>query len=135
MVGDLQMTEANMKWKCKTKIYKFPAHEATYPTEFFGGFAGDLGVCLDVAAYLSMPDTFKPPRQAINGLILTADKKIFSFNYARTWMELDVPYAAAGSGMYYAIAAMDAGASPIEAMKIVSKRDPYTGMGYKSLKF
>lgn len=137
MACDLQMTEGNMKWKCKTKIYKCPAHPNTYPhSDFLVGFAGSLGDIISVADYFCLPDVIKPPKVGkMAGVVLTKDKKIFLFDSYREWIEVSDPFAACGSGTYHAMGAMDNGATPRKAIKTASKFDPYTGMGIKVLSF
>jgi hypothetical protein len=136
MASDLQMTNmvTGLKWKCKTKIYKFEAHPLTYSEcDFMIGFCGAAGDTISIVEYFSMPDLFKPPRvrNLTQGLVLTANKEIFIFDDYTKWLVADTPYASVGSGSAVAIGAMASGATPREAIKIASKHDTYTGLGTK----
>lgn len=56
------------------------------------------------------------------------------FLFARGWEDIShLPYFAIGHGRDFALAAMDAGASATEAVKIAIDRDVYTGGRVKSL--
>lgn len=57
------------------------------------------------------------------------DKKVFDIRSNEGQIDMcEINYKEAlGSGMHYAIAAMDLGSSAVQAVKIASKRDTYTG--------
>ena len=59
-------------------------------------------------------------------LVLYPDGVLYEFFGAGSAMEVKQP-AAIGSGMFYALSAMDAGASAEEAVKIATLRDAYSG--------
>lgn len=136
MACDLQMTQHNaIKWKCKTKIFKFNASEAYPNSDFMVGFAGTANDMMEAVDYFSNPGSYKkvPSLRNISGLILTSKKEIFVFDRVDRWLLLDTPYAAIGSGSMYALGAISSGATPREAVKTSMKMDPYTGMGTKVL--
>ena len=138
MACDLQFTQGDkVKWKGKTKIFKFKAHPDTYPDcDFIIGFAGRADDVMTAVQFFSEPDSFKKiPGIAIDGLVLTEQGNIYAFNSLSRWLKMDEKYAAIGSGSTFALGAMDSGATPKEAVKAASKRDPYSGMGIKTLKF
>jgi ATP-dependent protease HslVU (ClpYQ) peptidase subunit len=66
-------------------------------------------------------------------LMLTNRKEFFHATTLSNWMLINQPFFAIGSGMQFAIAAMEAGKTPYEAVKIASKHDPHTGMGFNQL--
>lgn len=134
--GDLQFTGGNNKFKGKTKVYQFKAHPDTYPCDFIVGFCGIAAEIVPAVSYFSDPDSYKkPPRAKISGLVLTAQKKIFIFEDDYTkWLIVDQPFYAMGSGAPYALAAMEVGATPKEAIKVAMKHDPLTGMGIRGYK-
>lgn len=104
-----------------------------WPTKFYVGLCGDVDVFPDIIEFLSDPTSRKAPK-AVGGefLVLTEDKKLFTFQNPTKWIMVNQPFYAVGSGMNYAMAAMECGKSPIEAVKIASKFDRSTGMGFKS---
>lgn len=139
MAGDLCYTQNGMvQWKGKTKIYKFNAHPDTYPhSDFMVGFAGTANDIITAVEFFSMPDNFKkvPNIKGLTGLVLTAQEDIFMFNDLGRWLGVNEPYASIGSGSPFALGAMAAGATPKEAVKAATARDPFTGLGIKVLKF
>ena len=135
IASDLQFTHhTGHKFKGSTKIHEMYSPRL-YPKPFYVGFCGGAQVCQQVVQWLSDP-TDKPPKVSnAEFLILTQDKKMFTFNNPTNWLEIKEPYYAIGSGMQYAAGAMAAGKSPLEAVKIAAKHDNNTGMGYKTFSF
>lgn len=136
MYGDLQFTNnANgNKWKGKTKVFKFKAHELTYPEcDFIMGFCGSAADLAEVATFYDYPELHKRPPKGRNlsGLVLTANREIFVFDHYSTWLRVNQPFLAVGTGSTYAIGAMAMGASPKEAVRAAMKHDIYTGYGTK----
>lgn len=89
------------------------------------GFAGLLSEGLRFVEWyqsqdddLSLDDT--------SAIVLTKEGKIFSYE-THLPMEVLEEYSAIGSGSQGALVAMDQGHNPKEAIKIVSRRDAYTG--------
>jgi hypothetical protein len=137
--GDLQLTNqvTNTKHKCGSKVFKFKAHELTFPEcDFYMGFAGTAEDLMIVSDFFSFPEAFsKPPKTGkITGLVLTEKKEIFVFESYNKWIKVSESFCAIGSGANIALGAMAAGATPTEAIKYTSKLDVYTGMGYKTFK-
>ncbi len=140
MACDLQFTNLNtgMKFKGKTKIYKFNANPLTYnDCDFMVGFAGSASDVIAVAEFFSMPEAFdKPPKvSGMGGLVLTQKGDIFTFDHYSKWLMVNQEYMSIGSGSLVALGAVAAGSSPKEAIKIASKLDAYTGMGIKVLRW
>lgn len=61
-------------------------------------------------------------------ILLTPNNKMLLVDQFFCPEELPVPYFAVGSGKGLAIGALDAGATPQEAIKIACKRDVYTSL-------
>ena len=97
--------------------------------------AGNLETFPDVLDFFTDPSTYKkPPRLAGGeGLILTNDGKIWTFSNPTVWININQPFYAVGSGMLYAMGAMEQGATPVEAVKAAIKHDPSTGYGVTSI--
>ena len=135
MYGDLQFTNTGTgnKFKGRTKVYCFNAHEDVYPVDFIVGFCGVASDIVTAISYFSSPENYKrPPRiKGLSGLVLTAQKNIFMFDDYTKWLAVNGPYYAVGSGSAYAIGAMSLGASPEEAVRAAMKHDAYTGLGVK----
>lgn len=135
--GDLQITNlaTNAKFKCGTKVYKFSAHELTYPhSDFYVGFAGSAEDIITAADFFDCPEVYYNKRlnlKGLSGLVLTEQQEIFVFSSLTKWLVVKDKYASIGSGANVAIGAMEAGSTPKEAVKIASKIDIYTGMGIK----
>ena len=134
---DKQATHAsNFKFKVKTKLFEIE-NPLFYPTRFIIGYAGDLNIVPDILAYLTdvTGQTKQPKQKTTEFLVLTEDKKLFTFITPTKWILIDEPYYAIGSGMHYALGAMSAGATPLEAVKAAAKCDPNTGLGFKQMDF
>lgn len=103
--------------------------------EAFIGFAGNTNVWSDVIQWF-YDRTQKPPRcRDIEFLMVTNEKKVFTSTNLRNWVLITNGFHAIGSGGEYALGAMSAGKSPLEAVKVAGKHDIYTGMGYKEYTF
>jgi hypothetical protein len=130
---DLQGTHnGGYKLKLVTKIQEYMLAEI-WPVPFYVGLAGNLDVFSDVFDWFRDPSEWKKPpgMKGTEGLILTQDGHIFTFGNPAKWIKLNQSIYAIGSGAPFALAAMDAGKTPSEAVKIASKHDPNTGMGVK----
>lgn len=119
-----------MKFRLKTKIFEYES-PLLYPKKFYVGLAGNVDKFADVLDFFLDPTQYKKaPKLSGEGVILTADGKIFTFgNNPDTWILVDQPLYAIGSGMHFAMGAMAAGATPLEAVKESIKLDPSSGMG------
>lgn len=70
---------------------------------------------------------FEADPENFEALVLTTHGTIHAFNHAGDYIIESGPNAAAGSGSAVALGALDAGASPQEAVEIACRRDLYTG--------
>lgn len=135
---DLQFTNGSMKFKGATKIYRFKAHKDTYPhSDFMIGFAGTASQVAHAAAFFADPDGHKktPTLRGLYGLVLTEQKKLYTFDDLKAWLVVDQPYYSIGSGSSFALGALRAGASPKEAVQAAMKDDIFTGYGVKVYNF
>lgn len=132
---DQQATHGSgYKLKVSTKIHRFD-NTAIYPKPFYIGFAGGLEQAHGVLEWFNNP-TDKPPKTRDNEfVVLTSDKKIFTFVNPTKWLEIKEPFYSVGSGSKFALGALHAGKSPKESVAIACKCDPDTGMGVKSFTF
>lgn len=137
MAGDLQMTHASMtKFKVDSKIWEIPAKSANDVFQckrLFVGLAGNADNFSSVLEWLWSPTDKRPKVKGVEMLLLNDKGHIFHATTLYNWLRLKEKHFAIGSGMQYAIAAMDAGKTPYEAVKIASNHDVYTGMGYNKL--
>jgi len=135
MACDLQFTHSGgIKFKGKTKIIDLsPAvAKAMFGVDrAFIGFCGNADVWGNVVAWYAKPDEKMPKVKDLELLMLTSEGKLYHATTLSNWMQIDELRFSIGSGMHLAIAAMDAGATPKEAVKIASKHDPNTGRGVK----
>lgn len=75
----------------------------------------------------SLVKGFAPPKlEDINGLLVDRKGKLWFFE-GYIWYPLKEKCYAIGSGARFALPALDAGATAVEACKIGIKRDPYSG--------
>lgn len=74
-----------------------------------------------------------PKLEDISALHLRVDGTLWEYE-GEAWVKQDPGYYATGSGAPYALAAMDAGASARDAVKIAIKRDANSGGRVQSLK-
>lgn len=132
--SDLQYTErGGYKWKGSPKVIKFPAHPLTYPhSDFYMGFAGAADDIVRLSQFFRFPEETKPPRiKDTRGAVLTEEGIIFCWDNYDSWIRVNEPYYAMGSGSHYAIGALATGATVKEAIKVASTKDPFTGFGSK----
>lgn len=134
MAGDRQFTHGSgMKLLGKTKILEVPLPELFDAKRAFLGFAGNADVWGNVVGWLHDP-TGKPPKcREVEFLLLTDRGTIMHGTNLTNWLEICTPSYAIGSGMQYAQAAMSVGKTPYEAVKVASKHDAMTGMGFNKL--
>lgn len=134
MAADKQFTHASgMKLIGRTKIIEVPLPEMFGAKRAFIGFSGNADVWGNIVGWLHDP-TEKPPKcRDIEFLMLTDKGSIMHGTNMTNWIEICQPHCAIGSGMQYAQGAMAAGKSPIEAVKVASKHDAMTGMGFNKL--
>lgn len=135
MACDLQMTYGgSVKMKTSTKVIQLVGQHCIDLFECdkaFIGFSGNASQWASVVGWFTDP-TQKPPRlKDLELLMLTSKKKIFHSNVLTEWVGLTDKHFSIGSGCAYALAALECGKSPKEAVLIASKRDCFTGMGVK----
>ncbi len=134
MACDLQITYGGIAMKMDTKVVRLSEEQAF---GLFGckralvGFAGPTAGWGKFHEWLSGMHK-KAPKLGGTELIALTDRGIMSAHNINTWMPIKDKHSAIGSGMQFAIAAMEAGCSPKEAVKIAIKRDPTSGMGVKN---
>lgn len=131
---DLQFTHSSgLKFKGKSKILKLSTEmsESLFGADkAFIGFCGSGDTWGNVVHWLIVPEG-KPPRcRDIEFLALDSNKNIYHGTNLSNWMIIAEPFFSIGSGMQYAIGALTAGKTPKEAIKVASKHDPMTGMGF-----
>lgn len=134
MAGDRQFTHSSgMKMIGRTKIIDLPMPEIFDAKRAFIGFAGSVDMWGDVINWLVDP-TGKPPKCKNLEMLMLTDKGVIMHGTNLTnWTEICDKHYAIGSGMMFAQAAMAAGKTPYDAVKIANKYDPMTGMGYNKL--
>lgn len=131
IAGDRQATHAGgLKFRLKTKIFEYE-QPLLYPKKFYVGLAGSVDKFADVLDFFLDPAQYKkaPKLGGGEGIILTADGKIFTFSSSDSWIVVDQPTYSIGSGSHLAMGAMAAGATPVEAVKAAIKMDPSSGFG------
>jgi hypothetical protein len=99
------------------------------------GFSGNADQWGEVISWFSDPSGKPPKCSKIEFLMLNYKKQIFHATNLRNWMLIPEKHFAIGSGMQFALAAMTAGQTPLEACKTSSKHDPMTGLGFQEYKF
>lgn len=139
MYGDRQFTNnhTGLKWRGASKVFKFKAHERVCDKDFIVGFAGNASEMVDVCNYFEHAEMFDrlPRIRNLSGIVLSSNGDIFKFDTYTRWLRVEQPFIAIGSGAEYAMAAMDCGKTPREAIRIASKYDVWTGMGLKGHKW
>lgn len=131
---DLQFTHGSgYKFKGSTKVHEI-FNPSVYPKPFYVGFCGSVEAGQAGLAWLVDPSDKPPKTSGAEFVILTKDKRMFTFQNPSKWIEIKEPFYSVGSGSQYAAGALAAGKTPIEAVKIAAKFDPHTGVGYKTFK-
>ena len=137
MAGDLQFTYGgHLKMKGKSKIFLIP--DDTSKMLFNSksaviGFCGNADQFGPALAWLESLDGKPPKCKSLETVVLTKKGDIYHSAGLGNWMKVDDPFFAIGSGMQYAMAAMGSGKDPYEAVKIASKFDPMTGLGFNKI--
>ena len=134
MAGDRQFTHASgMKLTGSTKIHQVPLPEVFDCRKAFIGFCGNADNFGPIITWLHNPLEKQPKCRGIEMLVLTDKGYIMHGTTLNNWMRITEPHFSVGSGMHFAQAAMASGKDPYEAVKIASKFDPNTGMGFTKL--
>jgi hypothetical protein len=138
MSCDLQFSHAGVMFKGATKVTTLSpkvARDMFDVDKAFIGFCGDADKWAEVVAWYDNPVDKPPNIKGMELLMLTSDKQIFhASSTVKSWLKIDEPFYAIGSGMHLALAAMATGKSPQEAVKIAAKYDKGTGLGVKTYK-
>lgn len=135
---DLQFTKGNLKLKGVTKVLEINGDickEMFNCSEALMGFSGNADIWGEVVSWFYDPEEKPPKCRGIEFLLLTNTKKLYHGTNLRNWMLLPEKHFAIGSGCDFAMAAMTAGKTPLEAVKIAGKHDANTGLGYKEYSF
>lgn len=103
-----------------------------------GDVVGAAGDSFRIAAFVrwyngDRVDPFEANPEDFEALVLKSDGTTLCFNFAGDFIVESGPHAAIGSGSGVALGALDAGASPVKAIEIASRRDIYTGGGVDEL--
>jgi hypothetical protein len=131
IAGDRQVTHSGgLKFKVTTKVHEF-YQPLLWPKKFYVGMCGNVDEFPDILQFLYDPAAMKKAPKGNGGecVVLTEDRKIFTFKSPSKWIHVEQPFYAVGTGMNYAMSAMECGKTAIEAVKVASKFDLYTGMG------
>lgn len=122
----------------KTKVIRIPEK---FSIDLFDDKLVYVGFCGDAAAWGRAVSWFhdptsKPPKiSGLEMLMLTGTGKLYTTsNDLINWMPVEDKHWAIGTGMQFAIGAMTTGKTPLEAVKVASKHDTMTGMGFKEYK-
>lgn len=120
--------------KVPTKVHLFDNKEI-YSTPFYLGFSGSIEHAHSVLEWFTTTEGKPPQNKQAEFIVLTKDKKIFTFINPTKWIQIQEPVYAIGSGSQYALGALHAGKTTKESIVIASKCDPSTGMGVKTFVF
>jgi len=94
------------------------------------GFAGSSSEIAKVRYWL-LDISQSPPEIKDTEMLCLCSHGIFHSSNLNIWLPIDKKYWAIGSGGDFAMAAMEVGKSPLEAVKVAAKLDIRTGMGFK----
>jgi ATP-dependent protease HslVU (ClpYQ) peptidase subunit len=90
------------------------------------GVAGNARYQAPFIAWLIDGGDFPELDEEFEALVLNRDGSVQGFDYKGRWLQEELP-TATGSGREFALAAMDLGASPEDAVKIACERDMLSG--------
>ena len=90
------------------------------------GMSGTAYYFEPFCAWLESDDIVPEMEECFEALVLMPDGTCRSYDHKGRWITEELP-SATGSGREFALAAMDLGASPEEAVKIAAGRDTSTG--------
>ncbi len=137
---DLQMTYGgNIKMKTTSKIMELKQDVSQHlfnTDKVFVGFSGNATGWGNAVSWFLDPSQ-KPPNlgNSVEMVALTDKGAILHSTSLRTWIPIKDQHFAIGSGMPFALSALELGKTPKEAVLFASKRDAYSGMGVKSYSF
>lgn len=126
MVADKKATDGDLAHTC-TKIYRKKGYAI--------GVAGILQEGLAFVEWFDKKQG-KPPLKKTDCLVMNLTTGTCTHWEAkcRVGVPVEDSCTAIGTGGALAIGAMEAGATPQEAVEIASKRDPSTGLGLQTIK-
>ena len=137
MAGDKQFTHGSGTLLVgATKIWEIPAESSKILFDnkrTFIGLAGNADCFGNIINYLWIPEGKPPKIRDVEMLMLNDKGQIFHATTLSNWLRIQQPFFAIGSGMQFAIAAMESGKTPFDAVKIASKFDAGTGKGFNKL--
>jgi hypothetical protein len=119
MVADALQNESaiTITHNCR-KVFRLPNGE------LFGASRGSEDI---ERLYRALMKGLPPPKlEDINAIRIDRKGRVWYYE-GNIWQHVKARYYAVGSGSVFALAAMDAGATAIEAVRIGIKRDPYSG--------
>ena len=135
MACDLQATHSGgIKFKIETKVIELPpktAKDLFGVKKAFVGFCGSVDAWGEIHGWFYVPEGKPPKCRGIEMMMLTDKGEIYHATNMTNWTLIKEKQFAIGSGMQFAVAAMDSGKTPLESVKVASKFDPNTGMGFK----
>jgi ATP-dependent protease HslVU (ClpYQ) peptidase subunit len=100
------------------------------------GCAGDLSDCVAFLRWMkSNGEAVKPSPTSFQALVIDAKRRIWWIDEKLVYIRLTEKRWAVGSGADYALGAMVAGKSAIEAVRIASRLDNSSGMGMNAVWF
>ena len=121
-----------MKFKGATKVILVPNSKAIYGRDkVYMGHSGNAITWSNIIQWFYYPDNKKPKFTDTDLLMLNDKGEIWHSVDLRNWVQIVDSYFSIGSGSLYAMGALATGVTPKEAVKVASKLDPYTGMGFK----
>lgn len=121
--------------KCMVTPIEWSMHYYGTP-KMIVGLCGDADIMGQVWEFVCNPEFSKktPKFKGVEAVSLQHDGSIWTSANLTTWLKIKQSMYAIGSGMQYAMAAMESGKTPLQAVKIAAKYDIYTGKGYKEFK-
>ncbi len=131
IAGDLQMTHSNgITFKSTSKLFTFD-NKLIYPQPFIVGFCGDVDSAINIMDFFRDPENYKGKKvnKGCEFVVLTKDKKMYTFSDPTKWLPLIGKFYAIGSGSHFAMGAMEVGKTPKEAVQIAIKLDKGSGYG------
>jgi ATP-dependent protease HslVU (ClpYQ) peptidase subunit len=120
MLADAQLTDGNVRIKYHGKIRKIG--------EYLVGGAGDPESLELFFRWYASPTARAPALGKNFEAIAVSKDGIFGYGRRLVPMKIEEPFYAIGSGFGLALGALEAGATPQEAMRIACKRDAYSGI-------
>lgn len=103
--------------------------------EYLVGVAGGVADCQAFVDWAKSPEDDPPPKGSYSALVIDGKGRLKEVEGGNPLPKLrGAKFAAIGSGGPFAIAAMYAGASAVDAVKIACKIDTGSGLPVKTLK-